>query len=72
MVYVIHNCQCGLCPGSSSPPKREDGQRVFGGSICHCKCHVLTGKKRKDFILMQNKFNPLPPQEGKERYESNS
>lgn len=52
MVFVIHDCVCGLCPGSQpSPPG------VFGGSSCGCQCHTLTGKEREDFIKQQGKIS---------------
>lgn len=38
MVYVIHECDCGNCPGTVTP-KHPSGEMVFGGSICRCKCH---------------------------------
>lgn len=57
MVYIIHDCHCGSCPGSQPAKPREDGQMIFGGSLCNCSCHNLTGKEREDFIQM--KYNLL-------------
>lgn len=39
MVYLIHDCQCGSCPGTVTP-KHPSGEMVFGGSLCRCKCHT--------------------------------
>lgn len=38
MVYIIHECHCGTCPGSYTP-KHPSGEMLFGGSLCRCKCH---------------------------------
>ena len=39
MVRVIHDCNCKTCPGNSAPPARPGEGMVFGGTICHCRCH---------------------------------
>lgn len=39
MVYIIHECHCLTCPGSKPAPRHPNGEVVFGGSLCRCKCH---------------------------------
>lgn len=65
MVYVIHDCHCGLCLGGQPAPIRLDGEMVFGGSICNCRCHDLKGKEREDFIKLKNELDSNIRQGGK-------
>lgn len=53
MVYIIHNCECGSCLGSSLPPRTTKGEMVFGGRSCNCSCHTLKGEERGRFLKMK-------------------
>ena len=39
MVLVIHNCDCGNCPGTKPPENHSRADIVFGGTVCNCRCH---------------------------------
>lgn len=47
MVRIIssYECICGSCDGGERAPPDH-----FGGSMCVCQCHQLTGEKRDEFI----------------------
>ena len=59
MVYIIPNCDCNTCLGNQPVKPRPNGEMVFGGSICNCKCHTLKGKKRKEFITNMKALDEL-------------
>lgn len=58
MVLVIHNCNCKTCGGSWSPPSK-DGEIVFGGCICNCRCHDLEGAEKQEFIKERERLRDL-------------
>lgn len=55
MVLVIHDCKCSTCLGSFQP-KHPKGEIVFGGTLCNCYCHTLTGTERSEFIQLKEKW----------------
>jgi|WetSurSiteA1Bulk_404760.scaffolds.fasta_scaffold37974_2 hypothetical protein len=60
MVMVITRCYCNVCPGTKAPKRTakqiRDNEMVFGGTICHCQCHTLKGKARKEHIKLMEQL----------------
>lgn len=54
MVYIIHDCHCDTCPGTTGRKLGEP--MVFGGAICNCACHIKKAKQPATTACMQCYF----------------